>query len=211
MKGPMAKSSKDLWNERYSGSEFVWSTTPNQFLPPQVEGLPPGRAVDLACGEGRNAVWLAQQGWSVTGVDFAQAGLDKAERLARDHNVDIAWECGDATQWIASEPVDLAILFYFHLPPDARRRSVVHAAKSLAPGGVLLVVGHDASNIADGYGGPQDPALLFDASDITADIASVGLSAFAIEEGGRVPRTVDTPDGPKVAWDCLVRAVRVVD
>ena len=80
------------WNARYDTSELIWKGEPNQFLPPEVAGLTPGRALDLACGEGRNAVWLATQGWEVTGVDFAGVGLAKAERAGRrerrDRHVD---------------------------------------------------------------------------------------------------------------------------
>ena len=58
------------WDERYAGTELMWGAEPNRFLPPEVAGLPPRRGVDLACGEGRNAIWLASQGWAMTGVDF---------------------------------------------------------------------------------------------------------------------------------------------
>ena len=71
-----------LWDERYAAAELIWTAEPNRFLVAEVNGLAPGRALDLACGEGRNAVWLAAQGWEVTGVDFSRAGLDKAHRLA---------------------------------------------------------------------------------------------------------------------------------
>ena len=73
---------RNAWDERYAGDELVWSAQPNRFLVAEVETLPPGRALDLACGEGRNAVWLAERGWDVTGVDFSNVGLDKARRLA---------------------------------------------------------------------------------------------------------------------------------
>ena len=70
------------WDERYSGDELVWTSTPNQFLVAETVGLPAGQAVDLACGEGRNSIWLAEQGWEVTGVDFSPVGLAKAKRFA---------------------------------------------------------------------------------------------------------------------------------
>ena len=66
------------WNRRYSGSELLWTAQPNRFLVAEATGLPPGRALDLACGEGRNAVWLAAQGWRVTGVDFSEMAISKA-------------------------------------------------------------------------------------------------------------------------------------
>jgi 2-polyprenyl-3-methyl-5-hydroxy-6-metoxy-1,4-benzoquinol methylase len=87
------------WNARYDTAELVWKGEPNQFLPPEVAGLAPGRALDLACGEGRNAVWLATRGWEVTGVDFAGVGLAKGERLAAEHGVTGTWVTADATGW----------------------------------------------------------------------------------------------------------------
>lgn len=75
------------WDRRYAGSELVWTSEANRFLAAEAEGLAVGRALDLACGEGRNAVWLAQRGWQVTGVDFSQVGLDKAARLAEQRGV----------------------------------------------------------------------------------------------------------------------------
>lgn len=82
---------KDAWNERYGTEELIWRADPNRFLVEEVEDLKPGRALDLACGEGRNAVWLASKGWDVVGVDFSSAGLAKARRLAADRGVEVEW------------------------------------------------------------------------------------------------------------------------
>ena len=79
------------WDERYSGDELVWTSTPNQFLVAEAVELPSGRAVDLACGEGRNSIWLAEQGWTVTGVDFSPVGLAKAKRFADLWGVEVTW------------------------------------------------------------------------------------------------------------------------
>jgi 2-polyprenyl-3-methyl-5-hydroxy-6-metoxy-1,4-benzoquinol methylase len=153
---------REEWNERYAGAELVWSAQANRFLVAEVESLPPGRALDLACGEGRNAVWLAERGWSVTGVDFADVGLAKARRLAAARGVEVEWVDADVLDW---EPpaaaFDLVVLLYLQLPVHERR--VVHgrAAAAVASGGTLLVVAHHATNPADGYGGPKDPAVLF--------------------------------------------------
>ena len=85
------------WDDRYAASELVWSREPNQFVAAELADLPPGRAVDLAAGEGRNAIWLASRGWSATAVDFSQVALDKGARLAGD--LDVTWVCADATRW----------------------------------------------------------------------------------------------------------------
>src|SRR6266508_3989501 len=79
------------WNRRYAGTELLWTARPNRFLVAEATGLTPGRALDLACGEGRNAVWLAEQGWQVTGVDFSDVGLGKARRLAAQRGVEVDW------------------------------------------------------------------------------------------------------------------------
>src|SRR5262249_51809762 len=87
----------EAWNERYRARELVWSAGPNQFVEAELSELPTGRALDLACGEGRNAIWLAQRGWQVTAVDFAEAGLDKGRQLSE--GLDIDWARADATTW----------------------------------------------------------------------------------------------------------------
>lgn len=193
------------WDRRYGTSDFVWTTEPNRFLPPEVADLPPGRAVDLACGEGRNAVWLATQGWRVTGVDFSAVGLAKGERLAHEHGVSVDWTCADATTWVAPEPVDLVAVFYLQLPGPGRRAALRNAAASLAPAGVLVVVAHDLANLDGGHGGPQDPAVLYRPDDVRADLDGTGL---VVERARTAERPVTTADGERIALDCLVRARR---
>lgn len=195
---------REKWNERYGTDELVWRAEPNQFLVEEVERLTPGRALDLACGEGRNAVWLASQGWKVVGMDFSSAGLAKGRRMADERGVEVTWVEADAVSWIPPRSgFDLVVLMYLQLPYDQRRAALGHAAAALAPRGVLLVVGHDATNPTEGFGGPQDPAVLCSAEDIVGD-----LDGLRIERAERVERQVDTPSGAAVALDALVRAVR---
>jgi len=195
---------REEWNERYGTDELVWRAEPNQFLVEEVERLTPGRALDLACGEGRNAVWLASQGWKVVGMDFSSAGLAKGRRMADERGVEVTWVEADAVSWIPPRSgFDLVVLMYLQLPYDQRRAALGHAAAALAPRGVLLVVGHDATNPTEGFGGPQDPAVLCSAEDIVGD-----LDGLRIERAERVERQVDTPSGAAVALDALVRAVR---
>ena len=192
------------WNERYAGTELVWTASPNRFLVAEVEALAPARALDLACGEGRNAVWLAERGWRVTGVDFADVALAKAKRLAAARGVEVEWVDADVRDWEPpADAFDLVVLLYLQLPADERR--VVHerAAAAVAPGGTLLVVAHHATNPAEGYGGPKDAAVLFTEDDVVADVP--GLEVVRAE---RVRRPVETPDGEAVALDVLVRAER---
>ena len=87
----MRPVNRDDWNRRYEGAELVWTARPNRFLVAEAAGLVPGRALDLACGEGRNAVWLAEQGWQATGVDFSGVALGKAQLLAESRSVQVEW------------------------------------------------------------------------------------------------------------------------
>jgi SAM-dependent methyltransferase len=195
---------RDAWNQRYSGAELVWTARPNRFLVAETSDLTPGRALDLACGEGRNAVWLAERGWTVTGVDFAGAGLAKARRLAEEAGVEAEWIEADLLDY--SPPpgaADLVILFYLQVPEADRRAILRSAAAAVAPGGTLLLVGHDSSNLEHGHGGPQDPAVLYDAATVAEDLAGTGLE---IERGEVVERPVEADDA--VALDVLVRARR---
>ena len=125
----------DAWDQRYAASELVWSREPNQFVATELAHLPPGTAVDLAAGEGRNAIWLASRGWSATAVDFSQVALDKGARLADD--LDVTWVRADATTWQPPAPVDLVVMAYFQVPAEDRRRAVRGAATMLAPGGTM--------------------------------------------------------------------------
>jgi SAM-dependent methyltransferase len=191
------------WDERYSTSELIWTGRANQFVEAHLGDLPPGTAVDLGAGEGRNAVWLARRGWTVTAVDFSQVGLDKALRLADEHEVTIAVERADATTWAPAAPVDLVVLSYLQLPADERRMVLEHAATWLTPGGTLFVIAHDRSNVTDGYGGPPSPDVCYTV-DETVD-ALAGLEVVTAEVA---QRHVDTPDGTKIALDTLVIARR---
>jgi SAM-dependent methyltransferase len=195
---------REQWDERYRADELIWKAEPNRFLVEEVARLAPGRALDLACGEGRNALWLAEQGWQVTAVDFSAVGLEKARSLASERALDLLLVEADVLEW---EPpaasFDLVIVMYLHLPAAARRRVLQRAASSLAPGATLLVVGHDSTNLVEGVGGPQDPAVLFGPQDIVGD-----LDGLEIERAERARRPVATDDAEVDAIDAVVRAVR---
>lgn len=198
---------REAWNRRYAGSELVWTAQPNRFLVAEASGLRPGRALDLACGEGRNAVWLAEQGWQVTGVDFSEVALDKARDLAAARGVEAEWEQADLLAYQpAPRAFDLVLVFYLQLPAAQRRTIVRAAAAAVAPGATLLLVAHDRSNLEHGHGGPQQPAVLYTAGEVVADLDGSGLE---IERAERVERPVQTPDGERIALDALVRARRL--
>ena len=197
------------WDERYSGDELVWTSTPNQFLVVEVVGLPVGRAVDLACGEGRNSIWLAEQDWEVTGVDFSAVGLAKAQRFADLWDVKVTWIQSSMEDW-APPPggFDLVAVLYLQLPQPARAAALAVAASSVAPGGTLLVVAHDQDNLTQGYGGPPNPDVLYEVGDVTSAAVAAGLT---VDRAERAVRVVDTDDGVRQAIDTVVRARRAVD
>jgi SAM-dependent methyltransferase len=199
-----AAMDSDAWNRRYADREFVWTSEPNRFLVAQTAGLEAGRALDLACGEGRNAVWLAEQGWRVTGVDFSEVGLEKARALAAAGGVRAEWVTADLLDY-TPEPhaYDLVLVFYLQVPATERRPIVRAAAGAVAPGGVFLLVAHDRGNLEHGHGGPQDPTVLYTA--VVGDLDGAGLE---IERAETVKRPVHTPEGERVALDALVRAHR---
>jgi SAM-dependent methyltransferase len=195
------------WDARYSSADLVWGTEPNRFVAAELADLPPGRALDVACGEGRNAIWLARRGWFAVGVDFSAAGIDRARQLAESAAV------GDRTSFVVGDvaagplptgPFDAVIVAYLQLAVPERTQAIRMAADQVAAGGVLLVVGHDATNLSDGFGGPQDHAVLFTPDDIVADIGD----GLMITKAERVRRPVDTPDGERIAIDALVLATR---
>ena len=196
------------WDERYAGTDLVWSVEPNQFVARECADLTPGRALDLACGEGRNAIWLARGGWEVTAVDFSAAGISKGRRLAGD--IDVHWVVGDATAWEGTSDHDLVVIAYLQLPAGERREAVRAAYDSLAPGGTLLWVAHDSTNLAEGTGGPKDPVVLMTAEDVLADLAD---RPTEVATAGRVERRVAAQDEHggethRTAYDCLVRLRR---
>lgn len=190
------------WDARYGGDDLIWSAEPNRFLVEEVADLAPGRALDLASGEGRNAIWLARQGWRVTGVDFSDAGMTKARRHSA--GLEIEWVVADLADYVP-EPgaFDLVIVFYLHVGAEMRRVVIERASSAVGHGGVLLIAAHHLENLEHGFGGPQDPAILPTEAELAAEVMEL-----EIVKAERVLREVDTPDGPKRAIDALVRATR---
>lgn len=157
------------WDKKYEETELVWGAPPNELLVEYATALPHGQALDLACGEGRNALWLATRGWEVTGIDYSAVAIEKARTIAalspRSVLDRLDYRCGDVT--VADyasrneQGYDLALLLYLHLPAPQRTLVVNRAINSLKPDGILMILGHDRSNIDYGVGGPQDPEILY--------------------------------------------------
>jgi SAM-dependent methyltransferase len=191
----------DDWDRRYGGEELVWSIEPNRFVAAETAALSPGRALDVACGEGRNAIWLAQQGWEVVAADFSAVALDKGRRLSERAEVTVEWVEADITAWDPPGPFDLIVVSYLQLPAGPLTMAFGRLVPALGPGGTLVVVGHDRRNLAEGVGGPQSLDVLLDAEEVLAL-----LPGLEVERAGVVERPVEGADRP--ALDTLVRAHR---
>ena len=132
------------WNETWSTMGPV-SANPDELLAAEVEHMASGLALDIGCGEGANAVWLAEQGWRVTAVDYAESAIRRGRGLAAERGVEVEFVVADATSYVPDGRFDLITLFYIQLPAETRKRVLETAARYLAPGGLLLFAGHDRS------------------------------------------------------------------
>lgn len=198
---------RSTWNERYAARDLVWSAGPNERFAAEAASLEPGKALDVACGEGRNSIWLAEQGWDVTAVDFSDVGIGKGKSIAARRGVSVDWIVDDVTRgpW-PQEAFDLVAVLYLHTDPPARRQWLPKALGAVRKGGTFIYIGHDPSNIESGVGGPQNP-------DVLPDIAEISeyLDGFDIEFAAVTERPVDTDPGHGdapggIALDTVIRA-----
>jgi 2-polyprenyl-3-methyl-5-hydroxy-6-metoxy-1,4-benzoquinol methylase len=183
------------WEERYSGEERVWSGSPNAQLVAEVSGLTPGSALDVGCGEGGDVIWLARQGWRVTGADFSANGLARAAKHAEEAGVAdrTDWWQVDARSFAADgRSYDLVTTHFLH-PPDRGMVEVTsRLAEAVAPGGHLLVVGHAPSE-AFAHLTATHRRAMFLAEDLLPGLPE-GFEALVVEQR---PRTT-TRDGATV-------------
>jgi SAM-dependent methyltransferase len=194
---------REDWDARYASVENLWAVRPNRFLVAEAGELQPGRALDLACGEGQNAIWLASLGWGVVGVDYSEVAIAKARARAERDGVGAEFVCADLVGY-APDPqaFDLVLVLYLHISADQRRGILERAAAAVAPGGTFIFVGHDLTNLTDGVGGPSDPQILCTPEEIAAE-----LPGLEIEKAERVLR--DVAGEERDAIDALVRATRL--
>ena len=196
---------REAWDRRHREKDLVWHLDPNRFLVPEVEGLTPGRALDLAAGAGRNAVWLATRGWEVTAVDWSEVALDKGRLLAEQQAVEVEWVLADLREWAPPERAFALVIVTYLQPPDEVRSLVWRrAAGAVAGGGHLVVIGHDAANLIEGWGGPPDAAHLYTAQEV---VDAVG-GELEVVRAERVLRREEAEDGVHHAVDNVVVAVR---
>jgi len=190
------------WDERYAASTSLWSDGPNELFASIVEGLTRGTALDVATGEGRTALWLAQQGWQASAVDFSAVGLKRASERAAKRGLEVDWQLRDVVaDGLEPGTFDLVALLYLHVP-QARLNDVLAACSAaVAAGGRLVIIGHDRENLARGTGGPQNADILYTAGQLQAAADASGLTVQRCEQ-------VERPVGDATAIDTVLVATR---
>jgi len=193
------------WDRRWTDKLLHAHGEPSSVVLDALDGLTPGRALDLGCGNGRHAMWLAERGWRVTAVDFSSEALRQARERAAATGIDVEWVQADLAAYKPQrQAFDLVLVAYLHVP--GRERATIHAnaAAAIVLGGTLLLVGHDLTNIGTGAPGPTNPSLLYTPADIVAE-----LPDLEIERAEQVRRPTKLEDGTPVdAVDALVLATR---
>lgn len=200
----------EYWDERYGSADAIWSGNPNPQLVAQVSDLAPGTALDVGSGEGADAIWLAQRGWKVTGLDISAVALDRAAQRAAAAGDDVAeritWELADVVTWRPTAQFDLVSAQFMHLPQDALRSVHQTLAGAVRPGGTLLIVGHDLSDLETTMGRPRLPDMFFTADDVGA---TLDPAEWRIVVAERPAREAKDPDGRLITIrDAVLRAVR---
>jgi SAM-dependent methyltransferase len=192
---PSAAVDRESWDQRHRRREFLTTLAANRFLVETVAAFEPGRALDLAAGQGRNAVWLAEQGWTVTAVEWSGVAVERGRRLAEHRGVYVEWIVADLREWRPPPSAfDLVLVAYLH-PSEPERTALWRlAAGAVAAGGHLLVVGHDLRNLSDGVGGPSNPGHLYTADDVVAVVAD----EFEIIRAEEVLRPVEGAERPAI-------------
>lgn len=199
------RAGSDDWDERYRAKPSLWGLAPNRFVEERCRHLAVGRALDLACGEGRNALWLASLGWDVTAIDFSPVAIKRGAAQAERQGLAVDLRLGDVlTEPLDPAGYDLVLLAYVHLPPAERATLLRRARDAVRPGGRFLLLGHDLRNLTEGHGGPTDPSVLW-----VADEVASALTGFDVVEAGTVLRPVD--GAPRAAIDTVVLAIRRAD
>jgi SAM-dependent methyltransferase len=200
------------WDDRYGGHRHVWSGRANPHLVRETAHLTPGRAIDVGCGEGADAIWLARQGWEVTGADLSPVGLERAAQNADTAGAEIAgritWRQVDlfADGWSPPGRYDLVSSQYLHLPPDVRGQSMQRLADAVAPGGDLLVAAHHPSDLEIPGLRPNMPELFCTADELAAHLDD---AHWEIVTAAAPERSVTGPEGtPVTIRDTVLHARR---
>lgn len=200
------------WNERYRAHGPVWSGDPNDQLVSEAADLTPGAALDAGCGEGADAIWLAERGWRVTAVDVSDVALERGAAAAAQRGDGvarrIAWLHENLTGWTPqASSYDLVSVQYMHVPRTARDAMFRRLGAAVAPGGTLLVVGHHPSDLQTGVRRPRMPELLYTAEDVVALLDPNDWKI--VVSTARARSATDTAGGAATVHDTVVRARRI--
>lgn len=198
------RSDAAFWDERYRGRTAAWDSEPNPILAAEVADLAPGTALDVGCGEGSDAVWLANRGWSVTAVDISRVALDRGR--AADAAGRVNWLQADVLGWQPPEDAfDLVTTHFLHIPTSERAEMFQRLARAVRKDGTLLVVAHHVSDLETTIGRPPDPDLYFTADEVAA---SLNVGRWEIRFGGTRPRRTTDHEGREVTIHDTVLVAR---
>ena len=179
----MRSDTTEFWNDTWSTMDHTFADY-DETLVEHAGEVQPGRALDLGCGSGGNAVWLAKRGWQVTAVDFSDVAIEKARMRAAGSGVEVEFLVSDVTTYQPKEKYDLITSFYIHLWPKERAQMLGNAAQLLAPGGRLLFVSHDKSSPPSGWS-DADLASLTTPDEVAAELPGLVIErAEAVEDNG---------------------------
>jgi SAM-dependent methyltransferase len=203
---------EQFWDNLYQSRSQVWSGNPNPQLVREVTGMAPGRALDVGCGEGADALWLAEHGWTVTGMDISTTALERAAAHVAGHEAAhrITWVHQDLAGWHPTERFDLISAQFLQLPGEPRRRILDTCARAVAAGGTILIVGHHP----DGHpqGGVSPPAELLYTPERLAEDLALDPKSWAINVLESRTRAAVGPDGQEATLiDTVLRATRIED
>jgi len=176
---PQFDDPRQFWNERFADPGYIFGTAPNRFLEAEAGRLPPAaRVLDVACGEGRNAVWLAARGHDVVGLDISPLALEKARRLAAERGVTVRFEEADLRtfEWGEGEFDAIVCIFIQFAAPAVRARLFEGFARALKPGGLLLLQGYTPKQLEFKTGGPGTLENLY-----TPEMLREAFAAWQIE------------------------------
>ena len=201
------KSPSLYWDLKYDTDDFVYTKVANRFVVELCTPLKPGKAIDLAGGEGRNTVWLAEQGWQVEDVDISKNGLAKCAEFAAERGVRdrVTTLCASGTDFVSTiAPADLGIIPYLQVDNSILEASIKNLVGQLKPHGVLVGVWHARENLGVGFGGPQDPNVLPSVESMTKICAGLPLDVQVLElrEG-----QVQTKEGLKPSITLVLKAI----
>jgi SAM-dependent methyltransferase len=200
---------KAFWDSKYSTDEYVYTKDVNRFVKESLSDLAPGKMIDLAGGEGRNTVFFAENGWQAENIDLSSVGLEKCQRLAAERGVsDNVFTTHASALDFESKlaPVDLGVCAYLQIPQKDLEIAITRLVENIKPGGVFFGVWHALENLKDGFGGPQDPAVLPSTESMTKLLSSLPLEiSFVTNRDGQV----QTKEGLKPSITLTAMAIKV--